>query len=97
METRPHWALVVLVAVALSALAMLVAILVRITVHQTPYFLFLPAVMVASWYGGRMGGLIATLTSILLLDYYVLVPQVLRCSPARGRTPSCSRSSASCR
>jgi signal transduction histidine kinase len=75
MDTRPHWALVVLVAVALSALAMLVAILVRLTVHQTPYFLFLPAVMVASWYGGRMGGLIATLTSILLLDYYVLVPQ----------------------
>ena len=74
METRPHWALVSLVAAALSALAMLIALLVRMYFHQTPYFLFLPAVMVASWYGGRTGGFVATLASLLLLDYYVLEP-----------------------
>jgi signal transduction histidine kinase len=75
MESRPHWTLVVLVAVALSVLAMLVALVVRLSVHQTPYFLFLPAVMIASWYGGRIGGLVATMTCVLLLDYYVLEPQ----------------------
>ncbi len=74
METRPHWALVALVAVALSVLAMLLAFLVRISLHQTPYFLLLPAVMLASWYGGRTGGLVATLTSLVLLDYYILEP-----------------------
>jgi signal transduction histidine kinase len=75
IEARPHWTLVGLVAIALSVLAMLVALVVRLSLHQTPYFLFLPAVMVASWYGGRTGGLIATLTSMVLIDYYVLEPQ----------------------
>ena len=74
METRPHWALVALVAVALSVLAMLVAFLVRISLHQTPYFIFLPGVMIAAWYGGRLGGLLATLASLVLIDYYVLEP-----------------------
>jgi signal transduction histidine kinase len=74
MDTRPHWALVALVAFALSVLAMLVAFLVRISLHQTPYFIFLPGVMIAAWYGGRLGGLLATLASLVLIDYYVLEP-----------------------
>jgi signal transduction histidine kinase len=75
IEARPHWALVALVAVALSVLAMLLALLVRISIHQTPYFLFLPSVMIASWYGGRTGGFVATVASTVLLDYYVIEPR----------------------
>lgn len=74
MNTRPHWLVVCLVSVALSVIAMLAALLVRLSVHQTPYFLFLPAVMVASWHGGRTGGLVSTSACLLLIDYYVLEP-----------------------
>jgi PAS domain S-box-containing protein len=39
------------------------------------WFLFFPAMFFSSWIGGRRGGLLATLISILLVDYFFLPPQ----------------------
>ena len=39
------------------------------------FFFFYPALFVSIWLGGVIGGLIATLTSTLLLDYFFLEPR----------------------
>jgi signal transduction histidine kinase len=41
---------------------------------QQALFLFLPAVMVSAWHGGRTGGLVATISAALLVDLFLLDP-----------------------
>jgi len=60
----------ILLALGLSALAAGAGALVQHFAQETPYFIFLPAVIVSSWYGGRAAGLVATMTSLGFIDYY---------------------------
>jgi signal transduction histidine kinase len=41
---------------------------------QTPYFLLFPAVIIATWYGGRVAGLISVGVALAFVDYYILPP-----------------------
>lgn len=52
------------------ALALLIVLLVKplIGAHVVPVFLF--AVMVSAWYGGGGAGLLATLSSALLIGFF---------------------------
>lgn len=62
------------ITVLAVALALLLALLVKplIGAHVVPVFLF--AVLVSAWYGGRGPGLLATLCSALLISFFFLPP-----------------------
>jgi signal transduction histidine kinase len=62
------------ITVLAVALALLLALLVKplMGAHVVPVFLF--AVMVSAWYGGRGPGLLATLCSALLIGFFFLPP-----------------------
>jgi signal transduction histidine kinase len=47
-------------------------------------FLFVPAVMIAAWFGGRAGGLVATVMSVLLQLAFVLNPDRTTWWPTPG-------------
>jgi signal transduction histidine kinase len=47
-------------------------------------FLFVPAVMIAAWYGGRTGSLVATAMSVLLMIAFVIAPDRASWWPAPG-------------
>lgn len=68
-------------AVGLAGLALAAAASIQHYLGQTPYFVFLPAIMAAAWYGGSRSGLVATLTSLVLIDILVIEP---RFTVARG-------------
>jgi PAS domain S-box-containing protein len=53
---------------------------------SSPFMLFFAAVMVAAWFGGLGAGLLATVLSALLSNYFFLVPQYTMQSamPAQG-------------
>ncbi|MBI2875273.1 MAG: DUF4118 domain-containing protein [Candidatus Tectomicrobia bacterium] len=41
---------------------------------ESPFLLFVPAVVVSAWYGGLGPGLLATCLSTLVIDYFLLEP-----------------------
>lgn len=43
--------------------------------HRLPFAFFLPATIIAAWYGGLGPGLLATLAGLLLGDYFFLAKQ----------------------
>ena len=40
--------------------------------HRFPFIFFVPAAMIAAWYGGMAPGLVATVGGLLLGDYFFL-------------------------
>ncbi len=55
-------------------LALLLTLLLKPLLEHGIFVLFLPAVMVGAWYGGLGSGLLATLLSVLSIDYFLLSP-----------------------
>lgn len=43
-------------------------------IHPHVWFFFYPAVFLGSWLGGRAGGLLATMLSIGLVNYFFMEP-----------------------
>lgn len=62
---------VLIVALALVLMLMLDPWL---SMNNTPFLLFFSAVMLSAWYGGLKSGLLATLLSALLSNYFFLPP-----------------------
>jgi PAS domain S-box-containing protein len=64
------------VAVLAVVLAMLLMLLFNswVAMTQSPFLMFFGAVMVSAWYGGMGAGLLATLLSALLSNYYFVYP-----------------------
>ena len=74
-ENHPPRAQRIVLAIGLSVLATLVAVLAQQYLQQPAHFIFLPAVMVAAWFGGRAGGLVAAASSVALIGYFVMEPR----------------------
>jgi PAS domain S-box-containing protein len=64
------------VAVLNVALALVLMLMLDswLSMSGTPFLLFFSAVMVSAWYGGLKSGLLATLLSVLLSNYFFLPP-----------------------
>jgi PAS domain S-box-containing protein len=61
-------------AVGTAALALLLTLLMRPLINQTPFALFFLAVIASTWYGGLLAGLVSTALSVVLVDVFVLSP-----------------------
>ncbi len=61
-------------AVGTATLALLLTLLMRPLISQTPFALFFLAVIASAWYGGLLAGLVSTALSIVLVDVFVLSP-----------------------
>ncbi|MEB3210745.1 MAG: PAS domain S-box protein [Leptolyngbyaceae bacterium] len=74
IRLRPKaWGIAVLsVAIALLLMWLLNPI-ARVTL--SPFLLFFGAVVVASWWGGIQAGLVASVLSVLVSDYFFVMPQ----------------------
>ena len=68
------WVVRALIAVAACATSLVVALWLSSHTGQTPYFLFLPAVILAAWFGGRGAGLLAVACALVVIDFYVIEP-----------------------
>lgn len=55
-------------------IALLVTLPIQSLVELSGGLLFIPAVMISSWYGGPGPGLLATALSVLVMDYFLLSP-----------------------
>ncbi len=63
------------VAVLTVTVALLLKLLLApLIAQESPFLLFLPAVMVSTWYGGLGPGLLATVIAALISDYFFLGP-----------------------
>jgi signal transduction histidine kinase len=76
---RSQGSAILLPAILLPILSTVMALacaigLLSVGVHQV-LFLFVPAVMLAAWHGGRLGGLVATLSALILVDLFLLPPE----------------------
>src|SRR5262245_46821582 len=65
------------VAVGAVAAALLLSFLLRSYVEPNPFIFFFAAVALSAGYGGFRAGLLATVCSILLADYFFIPPYVL--------------------
>jgi len=76
-----------------ALLAVAVSLVVRLIVGKViddrggPFLFFTPAVMIAAWYGGTGPGLLATLVSVAVADYFLLLPRG-RFSYSNGDIPN---------
>ena len=62
-------------AIAVTILAFLVRLFLWPLVGPTsPFMLFVPAIMISAWYGGLGPGLLSTVLSGLLAEYFILPP-----------------------
>ncbi len=61
-------------AILAVALALLLTLLARPWPEQNDFLLFFPALMLSAWYGGLWPGLLATLLSLLAIDFFLLPP-----------------------
>src|SRR5262245_49869763 len=61
-------------AVGTATLALLLTLLMRPLISQTPFALFFLAVIASAWYGGLLAGLVSTALSIVFVDVFVLSP-----------------------
>jgi signal transduction histidine kinase len=67
-----HWVYAFVVPIAFAFAALGAATALQAFGASQVMFLFVPAVMVSAWYGGRTGGVIATVTSALLVTGFVI-------------------------
>ncbi len=63
-----------------AVLAVMVAFAIRYLVYgdllnRQVFIFFVPAAIVAAWYGGRGPGILATVLGLLLVDYFFLPPR----------------------
>ena len=65
------------VAVASAAAALLLSFLLRPLADPNPFIFFFAAVALSAWYGGLRAGLLATVLSIALTDYFFIPPYVV--------------------
>jgi PAS domain S-box-containing protein len=72
---REMWNYTVAIALVLVALLLLLILDPFIQMAQTSYLLFFAAVLGSAWYGGRKAGVLATLTSVLLANYFFIEPR----------------------
>jgi PAS domain S-box-containing protein len=64
------------VAVLAVGVALLVKLLLDpLTIQDTPFLLIFGAIIVSAWYGGLGPGLLATIVSALITDYFFLYPK----------------------
>jgi len=61
-------------AVLAVASALLLTLLLRPWLEHNEFLLFFPALMLSAWYGGIGPGLLATLLSLLSIDFFVIPP-----------------------
>ena len=61
-------------AVVSVGLALLVTKLLGRVIEDTPSAFFFAAVMISAWYGGLWPGILASLLSTLVLDYFFIPP-----------------------
>lgn len=61
-------------ALAATALASLLALLLRLFLRPDVFMPFLAAVLLSAWFHGRLGGLLSTLFSALVTFYFFLLP-----------------------
>ena len=57
-----------------ATLALLIALLLRPFTGNTPFVLFVAAVIVSAWYGGLGPGLLATVIAVLTSSYFLISP-----------------------
>jgi PAS domain S-box-containing protein len=69
---QPSWLVRVSIAVGLVVAALLLQLLFRDFFIRFPFFLFFPAVILAAWYGGILAGLVATVLSVVVVNYFFL-------------------------
>lgn len=69
------WQLRYGLAVVAVTLSLILTLLLLPVLHKTPAVLFFAAVMISSWYGGLRAGILATILSVLSIDYFVLPPR----------------------
>jgi len=55
-------------------LATWLSVALRAQLEYTRSIFFVPAVIVSAWFGGVIGGLVATILSFLSLAYYMIPP-----------------------
>ena len=70
------------VALALTAVALLVSLVIRPFIEQDIFLLFLVAVWISAWLYGRAGGLTATGASTLAILYFFLRPDPEATTPS---------------
>jgi PAS domain S-box-containing protein len=63
------------IASVLTALVLMVALEPLIQVANTSFLLFFGAVMLSAWYGGHYGGILATVLSAILANYFFMGPR----------------------
>jgi len=74
-------------AVLTVAIALLLKLLLQAVIHnESPFLLFFAAVLVSARYGGMAAGLLATILSALLSDFFFLYPVHLFITPDWGQT-----------
>jgi PAS domain S-box-containing protein len=64
------------IAFVLIALVLMVALDSLIQVATASFLFFFGAVMLSAWYGGRSAGILATLSSAFLANYFFMGPQL---------------------
>jgi PAS domain S-box-containing protein len=69
-----RWRLYAIPFIAVVIAFTIKLLLAPLIVHETPFLLFFMAVLFSSYYGPRGSGLIATLLSALIADYFFLYP-----------------------
>jgi PAS domain S-box-containing protein len=65
------------------ALALALSLLLRPIVEPNPFIFFFAAVAISAWYGGLWAGILATVVSLLLANYFLIAPLY-----TLSRTPS---------
>jgi PAS domain S-box-containing protein len=63
------------IAFVLIALVLMVALDPLIKVANTSFLLFYGAVMLSAWYGGWSAGILATISSVILANYFFMGPR----------------------
>lgn len=76
-HTRPSPVRGYLVAVGLTVIAMGLTILMWPILERTPFLLFFGAVTLSAWYGGLGPGILATIATVLLVDYLFFEPRYI--------------------
>lgn len=62
------------IAVVASSVALLAGLFIRPVMGETPFLLFIGAVMISTWYGGLGPGMLAIALSVLSSSYFLVPP-----------------------
>ncbi len=63
-----------LAAIGAPLAALLVSLLLDMGHGETPFLIFYPAVAIAAWYGGVTSGVVASVLSVALADWFLIEP-----------------------